>query len=316
MSELIDWLLEGDIAIQFQTKRDLLDLNNGELLSLQNRISEEGWGKAFLNKRDNKTGLWGNGIYSPKWISTHYTLLDLKNLGLSQKNSFYIESSKILLDKLWFNQGKIRKTRYQDVCVCAMVISICSYAKIKSGKIYEIIDYILEKHYPDGGWNCNWEKEDKHSSLHTTLSVLEGIRDYLDYGGNYRVAELISRQNDAHEFLLLHQLYKSHRTKEVIDKKMLMFSYPNRWRYDILRCLDYFQSIDKPYDTRLDDAIEILIKKRKNNKWPLQQKHAGKVHFDMEQTGRASRWNTLRALRVLKKYRPELFNEIIGCAKK
>lgn len=301
MENIIDWLLKGDVAIQFQTKRDLLDTNEKELKELQKRISEQGWGKAFLDKRDNETGLWGKGIYTPKWISTHYTLLDLKNIGLDPTNPYYLESSKILLEKLWYNKGKVGKDRYQDVCVSAMVLSICCYAEVKSEKIGEIVDYLIDRQYPDGGWNCNWQKGDNHSSVHTTLSVLEGIRDYKNY--EYRLKELSQKVRDGHEFIFNHNLFKSHRTGEVMNKGMLMLSYPPRWRYDILRCLDYFQSVDEKYDNRMDDALDILMKKkRKNNRWPLQQKQPGLVHFDMETPGKDSRWNTLRALRVLRKY--------------
>jgi hypothetical protein len=310
MENIVDWLLKGDVAIQFQTRRDFLDSSEKELIKLQKKISEQGWGKAFLDRRDSKTGLWGKGIYTPKWISTHYTLLDLKNIGLDPANSQYVESSKIILENLWYNKGKVRKERYQDVCVSAMVLSMCCYAKIESEKIGEIVDYLIDRQYPDGGWNCNWQKGDTHSSVHTTLSVLEGIRDYKN-GYEYRIEELHQKVRDGHEFILSHNVYKSHRTGEVMNKRMLMLSYPTRWRYDILRCLDYFQSVNEKYDKRMDDAIDILVKKkRKNNKWPLQHKQPGLVHFDMESPGKDSRWNTLRALRVLKKYCCEYYDEI------
>ena len=305
-NNLINWLLSGDISIQFQTKRDLQNSSQKELELLQKKITSEGWGKAFLDTRDSKTGKWGNGIYSPKWISTHYTLLDLKNIGIHPKTKEYIQSCKILLDALWFNKGRIRKERFLDVCICGMLISLCCYAKIESEKIFEIVDYLLDKHYPDGGWNCQWEKGDTHSSVHTTINVLEGIRDYENNGYEYRIQELKQKQEQAHEFLLQHELYKSHRTGEVIKRSFLMLSFPGRWRYDILRCLDYFQSINLLYDKRMDAALNILIKKRrKNGKFPVQQKYPGLVHFDMEQIGHDSRWNTLRALRVLKKYKKE-----------
>jgi hypothetical protein len=189
------------------------------------------------------------------------------------------------------------------------LISICCYAKIKSDKIFEIIDYLIARHYQDGGWNCEWEKGDRHSSMHTTLSVLEAIRDYRINGYTYRLETLLAKIPDALEFILKHKLYMSHRTGEIMDKKMLLLSYPGRWKYDILRCLDYFQSIATEYDTRLDPAIDIIINKRRNNKWPLQQKYSGLIHFDMEKPGHESRWNTLRALRVLKKYRHEEYRE-------
>ena len=310
IKNIITWLLSGDVSIQHKTKRDLLNTSLKELGLLQIRITSEGWGKAFLDRRDSKTGKWGNGFYSPKWISTHYTLLDLKNIGIHPKTPEYIQSCKILLEVLWFNKGRIRKDRFLDVCICGMLISLCCYARIESKKIYEIVDYLLDKHYPDGGWNCQWEKVDTHSSVHTTINVLEGIRDYENNGYEYRIQELKQNQEQAHEFLLQHELYKSHRTGEIIKRGFLMLSFPARWRYDILRCLDYFQSINQQYDRRMNDALNILIKKRRNTgKFPVQQKYPGLVHFDMEQTGQDSRWNTLRALRVLKRYENEYFYE-------
>jgi hypothetical protein len=79
------------------------------------------------------------------------------------------------------------------------------------------------------------------------------------------------------------------------------FSFPPRWHYDILRGLDYFQEADAVRDSRLDDAIVLLLKRRRlDGSWPLQNRHPGRVYFEMEQPGQPSRWNTLRALRVLK----------------
>ncbi len=106
--------------------------------------------------------------------------------------------------------------------------------------------------------------------------------------------------------MLEHHLYKSDKTGEVMHKSMTMLSYPSRWKYDVLRGLAYFEKAQRPYDERMEDGIALILKKRlKNGLWPVQAKHTGLVHFDMEQTGKASRWNTLRALRVLKMYAPE-----------
>jgi hypothetical protein len=297
------WLLSGDVAIQFQTERDLLSVDTSELEILQKSISTSGWGKLFLQKQDNETRKWGNGLYGPKWISTHYTLLDLRNIGIHPDTLQYKESAELLLDEMWFDKGKVRKDRWRDLCVSGMFLHICCYAKIESNKIYEIVDYLIDKHYKDGGWNCMWEVGHTHSSLHTTLSVLEGIRDYEENGYTYRLDELLQQRSEAHEFILKHRLYKSDKTGNIISNSFIMLSFPGRWFYNILSCLDYFQSIDFPYDERMQDAIDVLNKKRrKNGKWPVQYKKSGLVHFDMEKTGSDSRWNTLRALRVLKKY--------------
>lgn len=129
-------------------------------------------------------------------------------------------------------------------------------------------------------------------------------------GYTYRLDELEKIKKESEEFILCHKLYKSDKTDEIIDKRWSMLSFPSRWRYDILRALLYFADSNHPYDSRMEDAIQILISKRKNTgRWPVQAKHPGEVHLDMECTGKESRWNTLRALRVLKEYKLEELKE-------
>jgi CHASE1-domain containing sensor protein len=156
----------------------------------------------------------------------------------------------------------------------------------------------------DGGFNCNSNTIGaEHSSMHSTISVIEGILEYAQNGYQYRLEELQEAGDKSRTFLLQHRLFRSDRTGKIIDKKMIMLSFPSRWRYDILRALDYFQFAGIEYDPRMQDALDILkLKRRKDNIWPVQAKHPGQTHFDMEVTGGPSRWNTLRALRVLKQF--------------
>ncbi len=96
----------------------------------------------------------------------------------------------------------------------------------------------------------------------------------------------------------------------VVPLLMMMLSYPSRWKYDILRALEYFRAAGISYDPRMQPALDVLIKKqRKDGRWPVQAKHPGKTHFDMEQTGKPSRWNTLRASRVLKHFQLDYFGQ-------
>lgn len=311
-SQMIEWLLSGDVSIGYQTQRDLLGATHEELASLQLKIASEGWGKMFMDRRDPVTGQWGNGIYSPKWISTHYTLLDLHNMEIPPADTRYKESSRLLLDQMWYNKGLVRKNRYQDMCIAGMLLSICCHTQIQSESIMEIIDYILCKQYPDGGWNCRWEHGDKHSSYHTTISILEGLRDYEKEGYTYRTEEIKEAVPKAWEFILKKRLFRSVTTGKIIHKDLLMLSYPCRWYYDILRCMDYFQSVKVPYDSRMEEALDIIVsKQRNNNGWTAQHKHPGLVHFDMEMTGKPSRWNTLRVLRVLRQYRTEFYHRVL-----
>lgn len=302
MKRLLEWLLEGDPAIVYQTERDLLGTEPKVLTKLQKQMEVSGWVKAFLDKRDPSSGLWGNGLYSPKWISTMYTMLDLKNCGIDSELEEYQTSARLLLEGLWKIPEK-KKDRWQDLCISGMLVNLCCYGRIQHKKLEENIDYMLEKQFDDGGWNCRWEFDRDHSSLHTTINVLEGLLEYQKNGYAYRHAEIEEAVRKAHEFILMHRLFLSDHTGKVIDQKMTMLSFPGRWRYDVLRCMDYFQSAGVVYDRRMEEAFDLLEKKRKKDgTWPVQQKYAGRVHFDMEATGKSSRWNTLRAMRVLHFY--------------
>ena len=105
----------------------------------------------------------------------------------------------------------------------------------------------------------------------------------------------------AHEFILTHRLYRSDKTGEVIRKAFTLFSFPPRWHWDVLRGLDHFRRIDTPRDPRMEDAIDLLRSKRcADGRWKLQNHHRGKEFFQLAKPGQPSRWNTLRALRVLR----------------
>ena len=300
----LNWLLEGDVAIQYQVHRDLLDVDRPDL---QARIASEGWGARFLAAR-NPDGHWGRGFYQPKWTSTHYTLLDLRHLCLPSGHPQVLETIDLILAQSKDAQGSINPHRTpgapSDVCISGMFLTYACYFGVDAEPLHSIIDYLLPQQMPDGGFNCQREYGSPvHSSLHSTISVLEGIHEYRANGYTYRQAELENIAAQSRAFILQHQLFRSHRTGEVIDPKMLMLSFPSRWRYDILRALDHFQSSQVPYDPRLQPALDVLIKKqRADGRWPVQAKHPGQTHFDMERTGQPSRWNTLRALRVLRFY--------------
>ena len=304
-SPLITWLLEGDVSQQYQTYRDLLGIERPDL---QQCIAQEGWGAKFLSFRKPE-GHWGDRFYQPKWISTHYTLLDLKNLSISPEEPRIRESISLVLDRWKGSDGGILlspASTQSDLCVNGMFLNYAAFFGIPEEDLVSIVDQLLREHLPDGGFNCRSNREQvKHSSTHTTISVLEGIQEYQSNGYTYQLRPLLAAAEAAREFLLQHRLFRSDRTGEVIDRKWLMLSYPSRWKYDILRALIHFQAAGAPYDTRMDDALEVLLKKRrKDGTWPVQAKHQGQIHFDMEKTGGTSRWNTLRALRVLKAYTP------------
>lgn len=301
--DAVEWLLSGDVSVQYQTRRDLL---NSDQSPLRERIATEGWGAKFLSFR-RRDGHWGRAYYQPKWTSTHYTLLDLKNLAISPFTKPIRRTIQIVLENEKGADGGINPSatiKQSDVCLTGMFLNVASYFHAEMQPLRSVVDFILSQQLSDGGFNCRFNRSGAvHSSLHSTLSVIEGINEYERNGYTYRLGALQRVERESREFILRHRLFRSDHSGEVIDRKMLMLSYPSRWRYDILRALDYFRSAGVGYDRRMEDAVTVLLNKRRpDGRWPLQARHPGQTHFEMEQPGAPSRWNTLRALRVLKHF--------------
>lgn len=304
------WLLEGDVSIQYQVWRDLLGEDKKEL---QDRIAREGWGEAFLACR-HPIGHWGDRFYQPKWISTHYTLLDLRNLCLAPDNPIVKETIDLVLRDNKAADGGIKlgpsTSDHSDVCVNGMFLNYASYFQTPEQKLRPVIDAILAEIMPDGGFNCRTMRSGaRHSSLHSTLSVLEGFTGFLKAGYTYRKIEIEAAVQSSLEFMLLHRLFLSDHTGLIIDKKFLQCTYPCRWHYDILRALDYFQYAGVGWEKRMEPALSELLKKRnKDGTWNNPAAHPGKVHFTMERAGKPGRWNTLRSLRVLRHFNMDSLN--------
>jgi hypothetical protein len=301
---ILQWLLEGDISIRYQAQRDLLKKDDK---SLQERISKEGWGARYLSLR-NPNGQWGLDFYQPKWTSTHYTLLDLRNLCMPPRQKEVRETIDLILKNYKGRDGGINAAKslmVSDVCINGMFLNYAAYFGAGEEALKSVVDFILSQHMSDGGFNCHSNRKGAvHSSLHTTLSVAEGILEYARNGYRYRLDDLEKARQRSEEFMLVHKLYQSHRTGKTIRPQMLRIPYPSRWYYDILRVLDYFRLAGAPFDDRMKDALTILMSKRRTDRrWPLQAAHPGKRHFDMEKPGQPSRWNTLRALRVLEHFK-------------
>ena len=307
-SLVIDWLLDGDPAIRWQTLRDVTGAPEAAVERERRKIARDGWGQRLLSKQDPE-GTWAGGLYSPKWTSTTYTMLLLRDFGLLPTNRPARAACKLLLDQGLQPDGGLNYgtwaqwTHRSETCVTGMVLSILSYFQLDDPRLDSIATHLLEQQMPDGGWNCQRSAGATHASVHTTISALEGLRLYELYRGRERrrLRELREAQCRGREFLLEHRLFRSHRTGEIIKPAFVRFSFPPRWHYDILRALDYFQSVNAPRDERLTEAIEIVHDRRDaDGRWPLQNVYKGKTHFELERVGAPSRWNTLRALRVLK----------------
>jgi hypothetical protein len=308
---VILWLLQGDPSIRWQVLRDLLGAPESLVERERRKVARNGWGARLLAKQ-GAAGAWARGrssdggLYSPKWTSTTYTMLLLRDFGLPPSARAARKACKLLLEGGLQPDGGInygtwaKWTRRSETCVTGMVLSLLSYFHYEDPRLDTIASHLLEQQMPDGGWNCRRYQGATHSSVHTTISALECLHLY-ELHCHRNVRELRAAQSRGREFLLLHRLFRSHRTGRVIKSEFTRFSFPPRWRYDILRALDYFQAVNAPRDPRLAEAIEIVHNSRlTDGRWALQHCYRGKTYFELERLGAPSRWNTLRALRVLR----------------
>lgn len=299
---MIDWLLEGDPAIRWQVMADLLAEPSEIVARERSRVAREGWGARLLGLQDPDTGKWGGGTYSPKWVSTTYTLLLLRHLGLKPGSNEARRAIRLVRDKVrWIRP---REEAFFDltgeVCVTGMVVAIGSYFGMPE-LVQRPVEWLAGSQLDDGGWNCDAPEHSNRSSFHTTISVLEAFLEYERNDGP-NAAELAERRRLAEEYLLERRLFRSKRTGEVVNRAFTLFSFPPRWHYDVLRGLDYLRESTPSPDPRCVEALDLVIsKRRRDGRWPLQNPHPGQVHFDMDEgAGKPSRWNTLRASRVLR----------------
>jgi len=320
---ILAWLLEGDPSIRWQALRDLAGVDDGRYISEQALVAEQGWGAQLLALQE-PSGRWGGGLYGPKWISTHYTLMTLCQLGVPPGNPGVRRAAFLLLDSGFYQDGGInyfnrRIWKHSETCITGMLLAMLAHLRVEDERLDRMAKHLLGQQMADGGWNCETYRGATHASFHTTLSVLEGLEGYRKFcldspgGKGQELAEVEAAQARGHEFLLWHNLFRSHRTGEVFDGRMLRFPFPPRYRYDVLRALDYFQGVKVTNasvnshnhiiekDARFEDAIALLRKKRRpDGRWDMYAGMSGRIYFELEKAGQPSRWNTLRGLRVLK----------------
>lgn len=302
---VLDWLVEGDPAVRWQALRDLRGASPAAVRREQKRVAREGWGARLLELQD-ADGRWAGGLYTPKWTSTTYTLLLLRSLGLEPRQPQALRGCRVLLGAGFWSDGGInffpKAQKSSETCITSMVLGIACWFGLDDDRLDALAEHLLARQMTDGGWNCcaaPGRSGATHSSFNTTILALEALLDYQRLRPR-RARGTSAAQARGREFLLVHRMFRSHRTGEIAKPGFTRFVFPARWHYDALRGLDYFRAAGAPLDARLADAFALVENKRRSDgRWPTQGRYTGKAFFDLEPAG-PSRWNTLRALRVLR----------------
>ena len=305
--DTINWLLDSDPAISWQTMRDLTDTLPAAIAAERARIPYEGIGAEILARQESN-GSWRRAD-EPVWLSTLFTMLLLRATGIDRAEPV-VESAVTRLeaslcwsdhDGFWelrpaesggnpFFEGEV------EPCINGGVLALGAYFGHPTEKLAR---RLISEQLDDGGWNCEAPKSTR-SSFHTTICVLEGLREYERAVGS--APEIAAARRRGEEYLLERSLFRRRSTGEVANPEFLELAYPPRYHYDILRALDYLRGTDVQPETRISEAVHLIESKRQaDGRWLLDRAYdeALALPFD-ESAGEPSRWNTLRALRVLR----------------
>lgn len=283
------WLLEGDPAVRWRVLRDLTGAADEVVLAERARVATEGWGARLLALQHDHGG-WGEGDYSPKWTSTTYTLLRLIWLGLLPGHPAALKAC----ERLWVWQSRWRAP---ETCVVSILVRVTSDSGYPAGRLDDMVAHLLERQQDDGGWNCRSKTgTGAHGSFHTSILALEALFAYAARGGPIDTSAATHR---GREFFLNHRLYQSHRTGAVAIPASTKFPAFPEWHFDVLRGLEYFRACGVKDDRLMDAVRTVRNRRRPDGRWSTCAPYAGKQFFAIEPPG-PSRWNTARALTVLK----------------
>lgn len=303
---VVEWLLDADPAIRWQVTRDLTDAPADAVAAERARVETEGCGARLLALQA-PDGLWGGRAWSHDWTDTFHVLELLRRFGLDPTSGGARRAIALVREQVTWGAGIDWHDDWGDnplfdgevePCINGNIVATGAYFGVDMAPL---VDRLLGEQLPDGGWNCEVESGATVSSFATTINVLEGLLEHeRAIGDSERVGEARHR---AAAYLLERRLFRRKSTGDVIDPDWLRFAFPHWYHYDVLRGLEYLRAAATPPDERMAEAIAIVEAQRgPDGRWPLQRVHEGASHLDMEAEGAPSRWNTLRAMRVLDWY--------------
>ncbi|MBA2700744.1 MAG: hypothetical protein H0U58_03465 [Chloroflexi bacterium] len=294
---VIDWLLDSDPAIRWQVMRDLLDAPPDEVAAERAKVVEEGWGARLLGLQQSD-GHWGPGANFPEWTGTKPTLVELRYIGpipddprVQRAVNLVRDNVRWEYDDLPFFNGEV------EPCINGATVAIgAEYGQAVQG----IVDRLLGEQMDDGGWNCEQENGSVRGSFDTTINVLEGLLEHERAGGGSDAVTTARQRGEA--YLMDRSMFRRLSTGEVIDPAYRHFFFPPRWHYDVLRGLDYLRDAGVTRDEGLTEALDLVESKRDaDGRWSMDYEYPGVIHFALDEgVGQPSRWNTLRAMRVLR----------------
>lgn len=312
--DLVSWLLDSDPAVRWQVMRDLLDEPEDVWQAERARVETTGWGRELLEAQD-ADGLWAGGAFIPAgftsqiwqqegqpWTATAFALNDLRLWGLApDSDSARRTVSLVGQHARWDAGGQPFWDGEVEECINGRTLADGVYFGVD---MTAVVARLVADRQPDGGWNCERVNGSVRSSFDSTINVLEGLLEYERATGG--TPDSIAARRGGEEFLLERELFRRKTTGDPADAEYLKLLHPHRWRYSVVRALDYMRlsaaMTDSSVDRRLDAALDhVRARRLPDGRWPVDGRPDGRQWFEVDDgPGTPSRWVTLVALRILR----------------
>jgi hypothetical protein len=305
----VNWLLDSDAAIRWQVMRDLMGAPAEAVAAERARVATEGWAAKLLAMQA-EDGRWGGAAWNRGWNSTMHVLMLLRDMGLDPESEQARRAVELVRDRVtWKGCGpeECESNGFfegeTEPCINGQIAAVGAYFGVD---VDAVVTRLLGEQLADGGWNCEAPRRSAKSSFNTTICVLEALLAYERSGSGGR--EVTEARLRGQEYLLERRMFRRKSTGEVIERDRkgggdwTRFAFPAWWHYDVLRGLDYLRSAGVAGDERMREAVALVESKRDSDgTWALEVRYPGVMPVEMgEVEGQPSRWNTLRAMRVLK----------------
>jgi len=338
----VEWLLEEENpSVRYFALRDLLNKTESdtEVQATKEAIRNSKLLTKVFSKQ-NPQGFWGepNSPYHPKYKSTYWQVMILGQLGMDKSNERvqracefvfnlqldeggfssytrrraleeyeWMRTRVVLKEKLQPNPetwAQSLVTEHQYSCLTG---NVCA-AMLRMGygrdlRLKKALKWLVRIQNRDGGWLCPYWKahvRDTHGCFYGTICPLEAFSEVPETERSPEMKHALER---GAEFLLMHRLYKAdHHGFKLINRSWLRLGFPWFYGYNVLRGLSVLTKLGYVNDERLEDAVEVLLqKRRRDGKWLLESAPTGRMHVNLETVDKPSKWITLHALKVLKR---------------
>jgi len=320
-----DWLLERDNpSVRCFTLTDILERSerDPEVMKAKREIMKIGVVPRILSKQKN-AGNWEapeNFYIRSKYKGTVWQLIILAEFGADGKNERVRKACEFILENsqdLVSGGFSCLRTEtgggwHNGVLPCLtgnMVWSLIRFGYLEDPKVQRGIDWVVKyQRFDDGtseapeGWP--YDKRERCWGRHTChMGVVKALKALAEIPVKERSEEVKNTIEKGVEYMLHHRIYKRSRDLSRVSKpSWLQFGFPLMWQTDVLEILGILTKLGFK-DKRMQEAVDLVISKQDDcGRWRLESTFNGRFQVNVEQKGKPSKWITLNALKVLKRF--------------